>query len=44
MQAAKDRLLAAGCTVYEDDPAVPHFYMRDPYGMVFNLREASDPA
>jgi predicted enzyme related to lactoylglutathione lyase len=40
--ATRDRLVAGGCTVIEEDPAVPRCYLRDPYGMVFNLgRSAS---
>jgi predicted enzyme related to lactoylglutathione lyase len=40
VQAAKDRLVAAGCTVVEEDASVPRCYVRDPYGMVFNLGRA----
>jgi catechol 2,3-dioxygenase-like lactoylglutathione lyase family enzyme len=40
LQAAKARLLAAGCTVFEDDAADPHLYMRDPHGLVYNLAQA----
>jgi hypothetical protein len=35
--AARARLVAAGCTVVEEDPRVPRCYLRDPYGLVFNL-------
>jgi catechol 2,3-dioxygenase-like lactoylglutathione lyase family enzyme len=35
--AERDRLVAAGCTVVEEDPSVPRCYLRDPYGLVFNL-------
>lgn len=35
--AAKTRLVAAGCTVVEEDPRVPRCYLRGPYGLVFNL-------
>ena len=35
--AAKAQLVAAGCTVIEEDPRVPRCYLRDPYGLVFNL-------
>jgi catechol 2,3-dioxygenase-like lactoylglutathione lyase family enzyme len=42
MQAAKSRLLAAGCTVIEEDPAVPRCYIRDPFGLVFNIEETGD--
>jgi catechol 2,3-dioxygenase-like lactoylglutathione lyase family enzyme len=35
--AAKRALLAAGCTLIEEDPSVPRCYLRDPFGLVFNL-------
>ncbi len=37
VQAARDRLLAAGCTIREQDASVPRCYLEDPYGLVFNL-------
>jgi catechol 2,3-dioxygenase-like lactoylglutathione lyase family enzyme len=37
LDAAKRRLLAAGCRIVEEDPKVPRLYMRDPYGLTFNL-------
>jgi len=37
--AAKARLVAAGCAVVEEDPRVPRCYLRDPYGLVFNLNQ-----
>jgi catechol 2,3-dioxygenase-like lactoylglutathione lyase family enzyme len=40
LEAAKTRLMAAGCTVFEDDPTDPHLYMRDPHGLVYNLARA----
>jgi predicted enzyme related to lactoylglutathione lyase len=40
VQAAKGRLVAAGCTVVEEDAALPRCYIRDPYGLVFNLGHA----
>lgn len=44
VQAAKRALLEAGCTVLEEDPSVPRCYVRDPYGLVFNLgRAQADP-
>jgi predicted enzyme related to lactoylglutathione lyase len=36
-QAAKARLLAAGCKLLEEDASVPRCYIRDPYGVVFNI-------
>ena len=38
--AAKSRLLAAGCALIEEDPAVPRCYIRDPYGFTFNVAKA----
>jgi predicted enzyme related to lactoylglutathione lyase len=40
VQAEKLRLVAAGCTVVEENPAVPRCYLRDPFGLVFNLGRA----
>jgi len=37
---AKTRLLAAGCALVEEDPSVPRCYLRDPFGMTFNLGRA----
>ena len=37
LDAAKRRLLAAGCRIVEEDPKVPRLYMCDPYGLTFNL-------
>jgi len=42
VQAAKRRLVAAGCRVMEEDASVPRCYIRDPYGLVFNLGQAGD--
>jgi 2-hydroxychromene-2-carboxylate isomerase/predicted enzyme related to lactoylglutathione lyase len=32
-------LVAAGCTVIEEDPSVPRCYLADPFGFVFNLEQ-----
>jgi catechol 2,3-dioxygenase-like lactoylglutathione lyase family enzyme len=37
--AAKGALLAAGCGLVEEDPAVPRCYIRDPHGLVFNIAQ-----
>jgi catechol 2,3-dioxygenase-like lactoylglutathione lyase family enzyme len=37
---AKARLVAAGCKVIEENPAIPRCYIRDPYGFTFNLARA----
>lgn len=43
VQAARDRLLAAGCTLIEEDPSVPRCYLKDPFGLVFNLGLTATP-
>ena len=35
--AAKQKLLSAGCIVVEEDASVPRCYLRDRYGLVFNI-------
>jgi catechol 2,3-dioxygenase-like lactoylglutathione lyase family enzyme len=37
VQETKRKLLSAGCTVQEEDAAVPRCYIRDPFGFVFNI-------
>jgi len=39
LAVAKDRLGAVGCTIVEEDPQLPRCYVRDPFGLVFNLAE-----
>ncbi len=39
--AAKGALLAAGCSLVEEDPGVPRCYIRDPHGLVFNVAQRS---
>jgi predicted enzyme related to lactoylglutathione lyase len=39
---AKRQLLASGCTVIEEDPEIPRCYIKDPYGVVFNIEQSSD--
>jgi catechol 2,3-dioxygenase-like lactoylglutathione lyase family enzyme len=41
--AARDRLCAARCTLIEEDPRIPRCYLRDPYGLTFNLGRDSAP-
>jgi len=36
---AKKELCAAGCAIVEEDPRVPRCYLRDPFGLVFNLEQ-----
>jgi catechol 2,3-dioxygenase-like lactoylglutathione lyase family enzyme len=42
VQSSKHHLVAAGCTVEEEDPAVPRCYLRDPFGLVFNIGRSND--
>jgi catechol 2,3-dioxygenase-like lactoylglutathione lyase family enzyme len=37
VQAAKRALLSAGCSVQEENDSVPRCYIRDPFGVVFNI-------
>lgn len=39
LAAAKEQLIAAGCRVEVEDPSIPRCYIRDPFGLVFNLAE-----
>ena len=40
VQTTKRDLVAAGCTVVEENPSIPRCYIRDPYGVVFNIGRA----
>lgn len=40
VQAAKLKLLAAGCKLQEENPSVPRCYIQDPYGVAFNIGQA----
>ncbi len=37
---AKTRLTTAGCEIVEEDASVPRVYLRDRFGLVFNITEA----
>jgi catechol 2,3-dioxygenase-like lactoylglutathione lyase family enzyme len=41
VHAAKARLLEAGCILVEEDPELPRCYVRDPYGMTFNIGQSA---
>ena len=41
VQAAKKDLMAAGCVLVEEDASVPRCYLRDPFGLVFNLGQTA---
>jgi predicted enzyme related to lactoylglutathione lyase len=40
VEEAKQRLVAAGCVVVEENASIPRCYIRDPYGVVFNIGQA----
>jgi catechol 2,3-dioxygenase-like lactoylglutathione lyase family enzyme len=42
LAAARQRLLAAGCSIEEENSAVPRCYIRDPFGLVFNIGQTRD--
>jgi catechol 2,3-dioxygenase-like lactoylglutathione lyase family enzyme len=41
LDETKRRLIAQGCVVQEEDEALPRLYLRDPFGLVFNIAEHS---
>jgi len=43
LETARQQLLQAGCTVVEEDTAMPRCYIRDPYGFTFNLGRCAEP-
>lgn len=34
---ARQRLVAQGCEIVKDEPDFPRCYVRDPYGLIYNL-------
>ena len=37
VEEAKARLMKNGCAIAKDEPHVPRCYVRDPYGLIYNL-------
>jgi catechol 2,3-dioxygenase-like lactoylglutathione lyase family enzyme len=37
VEAAKQNLVAAGCEIVKDEPNFPRTYIRDPFGLIYNL-------
>jgi hypothetical protein len=37
VEEAKQRLTAAGCVIVKDEPQFPRTYIRDPFGLLYNL-------
>lgn len=40
LDAARQRLLAAGSVIEEENISLPRCYIRDPFGLVFNIGQA----
>ena len=37
VEAAKRRLIKHGCEIVKDEPHFPRTYVKDPYGLIYNL-------
>lgn len=37
VEAAKARLLKRGCVIVKDEPEFPRCYIKDPFGLIYNL-------
>jgi catechol 2,3-dioxygenase-like lactoylglutathione lyase family enzyme len=37
VEVAKRQLVSAGCAIVKDEPEFPRCYLRDPFGLVYNL-------
>jgi catechol 2,3-dioxygenase-like lactoylglutathione lyase family enzyme len=37
---AKQRLLKQGCKIVKDEPEFPRCYIKDPYGLIYNLNNS----
>jgi hypothetical protein len=37
VEEAKLRLVKNGCAIVKDEPAFPRCYIKDPYGLIYNL-------
>ena len=37
VEEAKARLVKNGCTIVKDEPEFPRCYVKDPYGLIYNL-------
>jgi catechol 2,3-dioxygenase-like lactoylglutathione lyase family enzyme len=39
IEEAKKRLVAQGCSIVEENPKIPRCYLRDRFGLIFNLTQ-----
>lgn len=37
VESAKTRLVKNGCEIVKDEPEFPRCYIKDPYGLIYNL-------
>jgi hypothetical protein len=37
VEEAKVRLVKQGCVIVKDEPKFPRCYIKDPYGLIYNL-------
>jgi len=37
VEEAKQRLVKSGCEIVKDEPHFPRCYLRDPFGLIYNL-------
>ncbi|MGA2752566.1 MAG: VOC family protein [Terracidiphilus sp.] len=37
VEEAKKRLVASGCEIVKDEPEFPRCYVKDPFGLIYNL-------
>jgi catechol 2,3-dioxygenase-like lactoylglutathione lyase family enzyme len=43
LERAKAQLLKNGCEVVKDEPDFPRCYVRDPFGLIYNISAGSGP-
>ncbi len=41
VEDAKRRLVAHGCEIVKDEPDFPRCYVKDPYGLIYNIAESA---
>jgi hypothetical protein len=37
VEGARQRLVKQGCKIVKDEPEFPRCYVKDPYGLIYNL-------
>jgi hypothetical protein len=41
VEEAKLRLVKNGCEIVKDEPEFPRCYVKDPFGLIYNLRSST---